>query len=171
MSDRIAVFNDGRIEQVGTPAEVYERPATPFVAGFVGTSNLLDATVEGAAVHGGTLGSDGVALLGPGTRPARGSRSRCGRRRSACRTVGRGRRGDLPCARDDHEVVYLGTVTRYLVAIAGAGNVVVLEQNLDTTSMEALGAQGRAVAADVAAAAHIRHRLMAREQRRRTEAQ
>ena len=42
MSDRIAVFNDGRIEQVGTPAEVYEQPATPFVAGFVGTSNLLD---------------------------------------------------------------------------------------------------------------------------------
>src|SRR5207344_3495802 len=41
MSDRIAVFNAGRIEQVGSPAEVYERPATAFVAGFVGTSNLL----------------------------------------------------------------------------------------------------------------------------------
>ena len=41
MSDRIAVFNAGRIEQVGTPAEVYEQPATEFVAGFVGTSNLL----------------------------------------------------------------------------------------------------------------------------------
>ena len=43
MSDRLAVFNDGRIEQVGAPADVYERPATRFVAGFVGTSNLLDA--------------------------------------------------------------------------------------------------------------------------------
>ena len=42
MSDRIAVFNDGRIEQVATPAELYENPATSFVAGFVGTSNLLD---------------------------------------------------------------------------------------------------------------------------------
>src|SRR5438309_5342579 len=41
MSDRIAVFNTGRIEQIGTPADVYERPATRFVAGFVGTSNLL----------------------------------------------------------------------------------------------------------------------------------
>ena len=41
MSDRIAVFDHGRIEQVGTPDEIYERPATPFVAGFVGTSNLL----------------------------------------------------------------------------------------------------------------------------------
>ena len=41
MSDRIAVFNHGRIEQIGAPAEVYEHPATRFVAGFVGTSNLL----------------------------------------------------------------------------------------------------------------------------------
>src|SRR5213079_1264207 len=42
MSDRVAVFNQGRIEQVGTPAEVYERPANAFVAGFVGVSNLLE---------------------------------------------------------------------------------------------------------------------------------
>ena len=41
MSDRMAVMNAGRIEQVGTPAEVYEEPRTPFVAGFVGTSNML----------------------------------------------------------------------------------------------------------------------------------
>jgi putative spermidine/putrescine transport system ATP-binding protein len=46
MCDRIAVMNDGRIEQVGTPAEIYERPANSFVAEFVGTSNRLDATVE-----------------------------------------------------------------------------------------------------------------------------
>ena len=45
MSDRLAVFNRGRIEQVGAPAEVYERPATRFVAGFVGTSNLLTGDV------------------------------------------------------------------------------------------------------------------------------
>src|SRR5207245_6477662 len=42
MSDRLAVFNEGRIEQIGTPAEVYERPATEFVAGFVGVSNVLE---------------------------------------------------------------------------------------------------------------------------------
>ena len=41
MSNRLAVFNAGRIEQVGSPADVYEHPATTFVAGFVGTSNLL----------------------------------------------------------------------------------------------------------------------------------
>ena len=43
MSDRVAVFNQGRIEQIGTPSEVYERPATAFVAGFVGSSNIVDA--------------------------------------------------------------------------------------------------------------------------------
>ena len=48
MSDRVAVFNAGRIEQVGTPAEVYERPATAFVAGFVGTSNLLSGLLAAA---------------------------------------------------------------------------------------------------------------------------
>jgi putative spermidine/putrescine transport system ATP-binding protein len=42
MSDRLAVFNEGRIEQVGAPADVYERPATEFVAGFVGVSNVLE---------------------------------------------------------------------------------------------------------------------------------
>jgi putative spermidine/putrescine transport system ATP-binding protein len=43
MSDRLAVFNLGRVEQVGTPEEIYERPATAFVAGFVGASNIIDA--------------------------------------------------------------------------------------------------------------------------------
>ena len=42
MSDRIAVFNEGRVEQVGAPAEIYERPATRFVTGFVGVSNVLE---------------------------------------------------------------------------------------------------------------------------------
>jgi putative spermidine/putrescine transport system ATP-binding protein len=42
MSDHVAVFNEGRIEQIGTPGEIYERPATEFVAGFVGTSNIIE---------------------------------------------------------------------------------------------------------------------------------
>ena len=48
MSDRIAVMNCGRVEQVGFPEDVYERPATTFVAGFIGVSNLMPATVSGA---------------------------------------------------------------------------------------------------------------------------
>ena len=49
MSDRVAVFNGGRIEQLGPPAELYEHPATEFVAGFVGVSNLLEREVDGVA--------------------------------------------------------------------------------------------------------------------------
>src|SRR5262249_30873512 len=48
MSDRIAIFDRGAIEQVGTPAEVYERPRTAFVAGFVGTSNVISGAVAEA---------------------------------------------------------------------------------------------------------------------------
>jgi spermidine/putrescine transport system ATP-binding protein len=60
MSDRIAVFDHGRIEQVGTPAEVYERPGTAFVAGFVGTSTLLTGEVARAL-----LGRDGTYVVRP----------------------------------------------------------------------------------------------------------
>ena len=67
MSDRLAVMNAGRIEQVGTPAEVYEEPRTPFVAGFVGTSNMLTGDAAQAV----------AGLAGAPHDPAR--------RRSACR--------------------------------------------------------------------------------------
>jgi putative spermidine/putrescine transport system ATP-binding protein len=60
LSDRVAVFRGGRIEQVGTPREVYERPATPFVAGFVGTSNLLPGEAAGTL-----LGEDGLWTVRP----------------------------------------------------------------------------------------------------------
>ena len=73
MSDRLAVFNQGRIEQVGSPAELYERPATAFVAGFVGTSNLLRAP-------------------SPRRSSARRARSRSAPRRSAGRARGTRRR-------------------------------------------------------------------------------
>jgi putative spermidine/putrescine transport system ATP-binding protein len=60
MSDRVAVFNNGRIEQVGAPRDVYDRPATPFVASFVGTANTFDpATVREL------LGTSGVFTLRP----------------------------------------------------------------------------------------------------------
>src|SRR5206468_3002677 len=60
MSDRIAVLSQGRLEQVGTPAEVYERPASAFVAGFVGTSNLLTGQAALAV-----LGRDGAFSIRP----------------------------------------------------------------------------------------------------------
>jgi len=127
MSDRIAVFNNGRIEQIGSPADVYERPATPFVAGFVGTSNLL-------------RGEAAVAIVGgPGTFTVRPEKIRLA---EPTATVGGDEMSALGHIRD---VVYLGPDTRYLVTLDAGGELMVTQQNLDTSSMEALAARGRPV--------------------------
>jgi putative spermidine/putrescine transport system ATP-binding protein len=127
LSDRLAVFNAGRIEQVGSPAEVYENPATAFVAGFVGTSNLL--TGEAAKAIAGAEGTftvrpEKIHLADPGEAP---SPAQC----SAAGTV--------------REVVYLGVNTRYIVSLDGGGELVVVQQNQATSSMQALAARGRQV--------------------------
>ena len=71
LSDRIAVMNRGRVEQVGTPDEIYERPATVFVADFVGATNLLSGTVESAGGEGDTCR---IRLVGGQTVTARKER-------------------------------------------------------------------------------------------------
>jgi len=127
MSDRMAVFNRGRIEQVGAPAEVYERPATRFVAGFVGTSNLLTGSVAEQVI--GRSGTFTVrpekihlaeldAVAGPDENTATGR---------------------------IHDVVYLGSDTRFVVALDAGSQLVVTRQNLATSSTEALAQQGKAV--------------------------
>jgi len=127
MSDRIAVFNRGLIEQVGTPADMYEHPATTFVAGFVGTSNLLTGEVARAVI-----GSDGSFTVRPEKiRLAEPSDEAAGTEQSALGKV--------------REVVYLGSDTRYIVGLDVGGELVVTQQNLQTSSMQALAAQGRAV--------------------------
>ena len=127
MSDRIAVFNAGRIEQVGSPAAVYERPATPFVAGFVGTSNLLRGDVARAIV-----GQDGTFTVRPEKI----------RLADPSETPGPDEIGAPGTIR---QVVYLGPDTRYHVVLDAGSELVVTQQNLATSSMEALAAQGRAV--------------------------
>ena len=67
MSDRLAVFNEGRIEQVGAPAEVYEHPASEFIAGFVGVSNVLER--DGRRF---TVRPEKIRLLGEGEDPGPG---------------------------------------------------------------------------------------------------
>ena len=127
MSDRLAVFNHGRVEQVGTPAEVYERPATGFVAGFVGVSNVLDGPaareVTGDA-QAFTIRPEKIALREPGSAV-----------------------GSDECSASGHvrEVVYLGAVTRYIVQLDVGGELVVMQQNLTTSSMEALQVRGKVV--------------------------
>jgi putative spermidine/putrescine transport system ATP-binding protein len=127
LSDRLAVFNGGRVEQVGSPAEVYENPQTAFVAGFVGTSNLISGE-EAKAIAGAdgtfTVRPEKIHLADPGEQP---SPAQC----SATGTV--------------REVVYLGVNTRYIVALDGGGELVVVQQNQATSSMQALAARGRQV--------------------------
>jgi putative spermidine/putrescine transport system ATP-binding protein len=66
MCDRIAVMNDGHLEQIGTPAEIYEQPANEFVAGFIGTANLLDATIRDGHVSLGFAEMDAPGISGTG---------------------------------------------------------------------------------------------------------
>jgi putative spermidine/putrescine transport system ATP-binding protein len=127
MSDRLAVFSHGRVEQIGTPAEVYERPATGFVAGFVGVSNVLDGDAALAV-----MGDPRAVTIRPEKIQMRLEPSAPGVDQVASTgTV--------------QKVVYLGAVTRYEVALDTGGALVVMQQNLRTSSMEALQVQGRNV--------------------------
>jgi putative spermidine/putrescine transport system ATP-binding protein len=127
MSDRLAVFNRGRIEQIGAPAEVYERPATAFVAGFVGTSNLLRGAVARAIIGDGgtyTVRPEKIRLGEPSDPVDASETSALGRIES---------------------VVYLGPDTRYVVSLDAGAQLVVTQQNLATSSTDALALAGKAV--------------------------
>ena len=119
MSDRIAVFNHGRIEQVGTPRDVYERPATAFVAGFVGTSNLL----QGQAARE-LVGKDGVYTV----RPEKIRLAAV----SGAATGDEARAGEISAPGRVQEVVYVGAATRYVVRLDAGSELVALRQNDDT---------------------------------------
>jgi putative spermidine/putrescine transport system ATP-binding protein len=127
MSDRLAVFNRGRVEHVGTPAAVYEQPATGFVAGFVGISNVL----EGAAARAIT-GSDRAFTI----RPEKIHML------DLDHAVGP---DEATATGHVAEVIYLGSTTRYVVDLDAGGQLVVTQQNLTTSSMEALRVRDRAV--------------------------
>jgi len=114
MSDRLAVFNAGQIEQVGSPADVYEHPQTEFVAGFVGVSNVLER--DGRRF---TIRPEKILMVDE--------------------AAGEGEPGAV------REVVYVGMVTRYVVDLDAGGELVVVRQNLETSSQEALAEQGKRV--------------------------
>jgi len=127
MSDRIAVFNEGKIVQVGTPAEIYETPASPFVAGFVGTSNLI-----GGEVAKRLTGAEQMFSVRP--------------EKIHLGSVNEKPEKDMICMDGVvRDVVYLGLFTRYLVEAEGGVDLVVVEQNLKTTSMDVLSAKGQKV--------------------------
>jgi putative spermidine/putrescine transport system ATP-binding protein len=119
MSDRLAVFNQGRIEQLGAPAEVYERPESAFVAGFVGVSNEIERDGRRYAVR-----PEKIHLSDAGAAPVDGMVAEPGRIR---------------------DVVYAGMITRFVVDLDRGGELQVVRQNLETSSAQALDAKGREV--------------------------
>jgi sulfate/thiosulfate transport system ATP-binding protein len=72
VSDRVVVMNHGKIEQVGTPQQVFDHPATPFVMGFLGNVNMFHGRVEGGRAHFGSLSVDYPEHNGSASRPAQG---------------------------------------------------------------------------------------------------
>ena len=116
MSDRLAVFNNGRIEQIGGPAEVYEHPANEFIAGFVGVSNVLER--DGRRF---TIRPEKVRIL---------------------ESAQDGMHTEPGVVRD---VAYAGMVTRYLVDLEAGGALQVVRQNLEETSAQAFDQRGKRV--------------------------
>ena len=118
MSNRIAVFNEGRIEQVSPPFELYEYPSTEFVAGFVGVSNVLER--DGRRF---TIRPEKIQLLDPGSSP------------DGLRTE----RGRIA------EVAYAGMVTRYTVALDAGGELQLVRQNVEGASQDSTPERGKEV--------------------------
>jgi putative spermidine/putrescine transport system ATP-binding protein len=118
MSDRIAVFNEGRIQQVGAPTEIYERPDNAFVAGFVGASNLLER--DGRRF---TVRPEKISFIENGKAP-------------------QGLHVEEGTIKD---VSYAGMITRYLVDLEAGGELQIVRQNLETSSAEAQAQRGRRV--------------------------
>jgi putative spermidine/putrescine transport system ATP-binding protein len=107
MSDRIAVFSQGRIDQVGSPVEVYEHPATEFVAGFVGVSNVLEREDRRF-----TIRPEKIRILVEPEQPAPGDQTEAG----------------VVAA-----VVYVGSVTRFVVELDAGGSLTAVRQNVDAS--------------------------------------
>ena len=124
MSDRVAVFNDGKVVQVGSAAEIYEEPSSEFVAGFVGTSNVM----KGEAAKK-ILGREGTYSVRP-------------------EKIHINTDADAPMATADSdtvsvrgtvaEVVYAGASTRFVVDLEAGARLVAVQQNLQTSSMDVL---------------------------------
>ncbi|HWE33385.1 MAG TPA: ABC transporter ATP-binding protein [Solirubrobacteraceae bacterium] len=119
LSDRLAVLNQGLIEQVGSPVEVYERPSTEFVAGFIGVSNVLER--DGTKF---TIRPEKIRIIEEGEQPPSGYHAEGGR---------------------IEEVTYLGPVTRYLITLDAGGSLIAINQNRETAAADVVEARGHHV--------------------------
>jgi spermidine/putrescine transport system ATP-binding protein len=130
MSDRIAVMSDGRVEQVGSPQEIYEEPATAYVADFLGISNLMEATADGAAAANACRLSMGSLDL----TARRGDTSARGKVKVTIRPERvvvhpHGTTGINHVPGMIIRTVYLGSSTQLILSLAGGANVQALVQN------------------------------------------
>jgi spermidine/putrescine transport system ATP-binding protein len=133
MSDRIAVMNDGIIEQLGSPRGIYEHPATRFVAGFIGTSNLLTGTATKVT------DTEAIMAVGQDERIVVPLRDRKGSEGERLELTVRPEKIEITTARPSNadcalrgtvsEVVYLGTSTNFAVATSTGADIVVFQQN------------------------------------------
>jgi spermidine/putrescine transport system ATP-binding protein len=147
MSDRIAVMNRGRVEQIGVPEDVYDRPATTFVAGFIGVSNLMPAKVSGAGkvqLERGpeVTGDTGEMSTGEGcyavVRPEK----------LRVETVGNGVAATNGLPRVEGVVessLYLGTATQIVVGLGEDVRMTVLVPNADEAERQSLPGGGARV--------------------------
>jgi len=125
LADRVAVFNHGRVEQVGTPAQVYERPATAFTAGFVGTANLLSGDVSLAVLgRAGTysIRPEKIRIDGPEPGP-----------------------GEVAAAGRVVEAIYGGPSTRFVVDLDTGARLLAVAQNQHVSSADVAALRGRPV--------------------------
>jgi spermidine/putrescine transport system ATP-binding protein len=149
MSDRIAVMNRGKYEQLGDPETLYERPATEFVAGFLGISNLLPATVgERDGTYVTTRLADGAVVRVPAAVVDGKSSIRIGVRPEKIRLHSEATAIPERANRLQGRVVdasYLGASTSYIIEAGGGERITVFEQNVERTSHNSLHRPGEDV--------------------------
>jgi ABC-type Fe3+/spermidine/putrescine transport system ATPase subunit len=132
MSDRVAVMNHGRIEQVGAPGELYEAPANRFVADFLGDSNFIEGVVIQAADGGRYLvrTGGGLEFWGVGTTPLREGQPVTGAvRPEKLVAVESAAEGQTVCKGTIEEIIYAGDATRYRVTLGAESDLTVKIQN------------------------------------------
>lgn len=141
MSDRIAVMDGGRVQQVAEPATLYERPRNRFVAGFIGQTNVISGKVE--TVNGDRVliktaaGAEIEALVHEEARAEAGAEAHVAVRPEKLRF---GDSGDNVLPARVEQVVYLGVSTQYIMRLAGGGKLVLYQQNAhDSTISAAIG--------------------------------
>lgn len=151
MSDRIAVMNRGRYEQLGDPESLYERPSTRFVAGFLGVSNLLPGVVQGKDERYATVKlSDDTIVRAPSGQVDGQAEISVGVRPEKIRLRELGNEDPAPAGYNTlrgvvRDASYLGVSTQYLVEAQGGARLTVYEQNVERATRAELWGAGEEV--------------------------